>query len=211
MCPGCPKRDRHPSCNLNAPEGGGHAMKSTLALVGIAVISCTAWAGAQAPSQPPPTPPAGQAPRAGGQASPPPVGQTSTPPAGKTSAQPVGGHSNKSADASFIKKAAVGGMAEVDLGTARKLEGERRQSEIVRSEDGDGSRQSQRRAEEAGGLETDRACRQRSTASIRQLMRAWTNCRAVRSTVHMSRTCSLTTRKTSPNSCISRTRPPIPT
>jgi len=92
-------------------------MKSTLALVGIAVISCTAWAGAQAPSQPPPTPPAGQAPRAGGQASPPPVGQTSTPPAGKTSAQPVGGHSNKSADAAFIKKAAVGGMAEVDLGT----------------------------------------------------------------------------------------------
>jgi putative membrane protein len=90
-------------------------MKSTIALVGFAFISCTALATAQAPSQAPPTPPAGQAPaRGGGQASPPPVGQTSTPPAGKSSAQPVG--ESAKTDSGFIKKAAMGGMAEVELG-----------------------------------------------------------------------------------------------
>ena len=91
-------------------------MKSRIALVGLALISCTALAAAQTPSQPPPIPPAGQAPaRPGSQTPAPPVGQTPTPPADKPSAQPVG-HSNKTADASFIKKAAAGGMAEVDLG-----------------------------------------------------------------------------------------------
>jgi putative membrane protein len=90
-------------------------MKKTIALVGFALISCTALA-AQAPSQPPPIPPAGQAPsRPGSQPPAPPVGQTQTPPADKASGQPLG-HSNNTVDASFIKKAAMGGMAEVDLG-----------------------------------------------------------------------------------------------
>lgn len=97
-------------------------MKSRIALVGLAVISCTALAAAQAPSQPPPIPPAGQAPARPGYPTPtPPVGKTSTPPADKATAEPVGpstkaADSSKTADASFIKKAAMGGMAEVDLG-----------------------------------------------------------------------------------------------
>jgi putative membrane protein len=83
-------------------------MKRTVALVGFAIISCTTWAVAQAPSQPPPIPPAGQAPAR-------PAGQTPAPPVGQKSAHSAG-HSNKTPDASFIKKAAVGGMAEVELG-----------------------------------------------------------------------------------------------
>jgi putative membrane protein len=91
-------------------------MKSTFALVGAAIVSCTALAAAQAPSQPPPLPPAGQAPgRLGSPTPAPPVGKTPTPPADKATAQPVG-PSTKTTDASFIKKAAMGGMAEVDLG-----------------------------------------------------------------------------------------------
>jgi putative membrane protein len=82
-------------------------MKSRISLAGLAIISCVTWAAAQAPS-PPPTPPAGQAPAR-------PAGHTPDLPAGHKSAQPAD-HSNKTADASFIKKAAMGGMAEVDFG-----------------------------------------------------------------------------------------------
>jgi putative membrane protein len=82
-------------------------MKSRISLAGLAIIACVTWAAAQAPS-PPPTPPAGQAPAR-------PAGHTPDLPAGHKSAQPAD-HSNKTADASFIKKATMGGMAEVDLG-----------------------------------------------------------------------------------------------
>src|SRR4051812_29467724 len=82
-------------------------MKSRISLAGVAIISCVTWAAAQTPS-PPPVPPAGQPPSR-------PAGQTPDLPTDHKSAQ-HSDHSEKTADASFIKKAATGGMAEVDLG-----------------------------------------------------------------------------------------------
>src|SRR5436190_20217706 len=75
---------RHPGCRLETSEEG-KAMKRTMVLVGFAVISCTTWAVAQAPSQ---------------QAAPAPATE----------------HSRSTADAPFIKQAAMGGMAEVEMG-----------------------------------------------------------------------------------------------
>ncbi len=79
------------------------------------------------------------------------------------------------ADQPFAREAAMGGMAQVELGNLGKEEGVERRRETVRRWYGHRPRQGQRRAEAVGAADEGHVCRRRPTRSTKRPAIGWQN------------------------------------